>query len=215
MQNPIPSEKALRERAPGSYIVNEIFFSLQGEGKNVGTPMVFVRFSDCNLRCSVLNAGFDCDTEFMSGRAMTATEILQEASSLNRKKGWILLTGGEPGLQLDDAFISAAHAEGWKLAIETNGTVALPEGLDWICVSPKSAEHTIKQRVAHEVKYVRRYGMAIPEPTVNASHYLISPGFQSDGTVALADLEWCMKLIKEHPDRWALSVQYHKMLGIR
>jgi len=215
VQNPIPSEKALRERAPGSYIVNEIFFSLQGEGKNVGTPMVFVRFSDCNLRCSVLNAGFDCDTEFMSGRAMTVTEILKEASSLNPKKGWILLTGGEPGLQLDDAFISAAHAEGWKLAIETNGTVALPEGLDWICVSPKSAEHTIKQRIAHEVKYVRRYGMAIPEPTVTASHYLISPGFQSDGTVALADLEWCMQLIKENPERWALSVQYHKVLGIR
>lgn len=215
MQTPIPSDKALRERAPGTYVVNEIFYSLQGEGRNAGIPMVFVRFSDCNLRCSVLNAGFDCDTEFSSGRTMSLTEILREASSLNPKKGWMLLTGGEPGLQLDEEFISTARADGWKLAIETNGTIPLPESLDWICVSPKSAEHTIKQRVAHEVKYVRRHGMAIPEPTVRATHYLISPGFQSDGSVALADLEWCMKLVKEHPDRWALSVQVHKVLGIR
>jgi organic radical activating enzyme len=146
---------------------------------------------------------------------MSLSEILQEASSLNPKKGWMLLTGGEPGLQLDEAFIAGAHADGWKLAIETNGTISLPESIDWICVSPKSAEHTIKQRVAHEVKYVRRHGMSIPEPTVKAEHYLISPGFQSDGTIALADLEWCMKLIKMHPEKWALSVQYHKVLGIR
>ena len=215
MQTTIPLEKALRERTSGTYVVNEIFYSLQGEGKNAGTPMVFVRFSDCNLRCSLSNAGFDCDTEFMSGREMSLAEILQAAETLNPKKGWMLLTGGEPGLQLDDAFATAAQAAGWKLAVETNGTIPLPASIDWICVSPKSAEHTIRQHTADEVKYVRRHGMAIPTPTIKATHYLISPGFQSDGTVSLSDLEWCMKLIKENPDQWSLSVQYHKILNIR
>ena len=215
MQTTIPQEKALRERTSGTYVVNEIFYSLQGEGKNAGTPMVFVRFSDCNLRCSLSNAGFDCDTEFMSGREMSLIEILQAAETLKPKKGWMLLTGGEPGLQLDDAFATPAQAAGWKLAVETNGTIPLPSSIDWICVSPKSAEHTIRQRTADEVKYVRRHGMAIPTPTIKATHYLISPGFQSDGTVSLSDLEWCMKLIKENPDQWSLSVQYHKILNIR
>jgi 7-carboxy-7-deazaguanine synthase len=214
MQSTIPSEKALRARTPGSYVVNEIFFSLQGEGKKAGTPMVFVRFSDCNLRCSSVNAGFDCDTEFMSGREMTAQEILAECEALNPKKGWLLFTGGEPGLQLDDALVSKTRDIGWKIAIETNGTVELPSSIDWICVSPKSAEHTIRQRTAHEVKYVRRFGMGIPLPSVTADHYLISPAFQSDGSVSPTDLEWCIKLVKENPT-WSLAVQYHKFLQIR
>lgn len=214
-QSTIPSDKALRAKTDGAYVVNEIFFSLQGEGRKAGTPMVFVRFSDCNLRCSIVNAGFDCDTEFMSGAEKTVAEILAQAASLNPKRGWLLVTGGEPALQLDDAFVAAAHEDGWKVAIETNGTIELPAGLDWICVSPKSAEHTIRQRIADEVKYVRRYGMAIPQPTITATHYLISPGFQNDGTVSSADLEWCMNLVKEHSDRWALSIQYHKLLKIR
>lgn len=216
MQNAtIPTEKALRPRTPGTYVVNEIFYSVQGEGRRAGTPMVFVRFSDCNLRCTWKNAGFDCDTEFMSGREMRLSEILAEATRLNEKRGWMLLTGGEPGLQLDAKFLEGAHAEGWRIAIETNGTVELPEGIDWICVSPKSAEHTIRQRYAHEVKYVRHYGMGIPLTEIEAEHYLVSPAFQADGSVRQEDMEWCMKLVKEHPERWALSMQYHKYLKIR
>lgn len=215
MQTPIPSEKALRNRHTDSYIVNEIFYSLQGEGRKAGTPMVFVRFSDCNLRCSIANAGFDCDTEFASGRSMTKEEILLEAARLHPQRGWLLVTGGEPSLQLDADFIEAAHADGWKIAIETNGTIALPEGIDWICVSPKSAEHTIRQRIAHEVKYVRRHGMSLPETTVQAEHYLLSPAFQPDGTVCPQDLTWCMELVKSNPERWSLTVQFHKIIGIR
>jgi 7-carboxy-7-deazaguanine synthase len=214
-QSTIPKEKALRAKADGAYVVNEIFFSLQGEGKNAGIPMVFVRFTDCNLRCSIVNAGFDCDTEFMSGTELMVAEILAQAAALNPKRGWLLVTGGEPALQLDEAFIAAAHEDGWKVAVETNGTIELPSGLDWICVSPKSAEHTIRQRTADEVKYVRRYGMAIPQPTIVAKHYLVSPGFQSDGTVSPADIEWCINLVKEHPHQWGLSIQYHKLLQIR
>lgn len=215
MQTPIPSEKATRKRQPDSYIVNEIFYSLQGEGKKAGTPMVFVRFSDCNLRCSLTNAGFNCDTEFTSGRSMTRDEILREAARLNPRRGWLLVTGGEPSLQIDDRFIEAAHADGWKIAIETNGTIPLPDAIDWICVSPKSAEHTIRQRTANEVKYVRRHGMALPEPTVQAEHYLLSPAFQADGTICPEDLAWCMDLIKSNPERWSLAVQFHKIIGVR
>lgn len=215
MQTPIPPEKALRERLPGTYVVNEIFYSVQGEGKMAGTPMVFVRFSDCNLRCSLTNAGFDCDTEFTSGRTLTSSQILDEAASLNQHRGWMLLTGGEPGLQVDEHFVEATRSAGWKLAIETNGTAKLPNGIDWICVSPKSAEHTIRQRVAHEVKYVRRRGMALPESCVEAKHYVISPAFQPDGSVLQEDLDWCVELVKQNPHDWSLSLQYHKILKCR
>ena len=214
-QTVIPAEKALRPRSAGTYRVNEIFYSVQGEGRRAGTPMVFVRLSDCNLRCSWKNAGFDCDTEFISGREMTLADIEEFATRLNGKKGWMLLTGGEPGLQLDEPFIQHMKQAGWLLAIEINGTVKLPDGIDWICVSPKSAEHTLRQRVAHELKYVRHFGMSIPEPAVVADHYLLSPAFQSDGSVRKEDLEWCLDLVKQNPERWSLAIQYHKYLKVR
>ena len=214
-QSVIPTDKALHPRRVGKYRVNEIFYSIQGEGRRAGTPMVFVRFSDCNLRCTWKNAGFDCDTEFVSGREMTLTEIEEFAAILNDKKGWMLLTGGEPGLQLDKPFVEFMKTRGWLLAIETNGTVKLPDDLDWICVSPKSAEHTLRQRVANELKYVRHYGMNVPEPTVTADYYLISPAFQSDGSIRSEDLEWCVDLVKKNPERWSLAIQYHKYLKVR
>lgn len=213
-QLPIPYSRALRARCPGLYRVNELFFSIQGEGRLVGTPMVFVRFSDCNLRCSVQNAGFDCDTEFMSGGDLDLDTIFAHATELNPSKGWLLCTGGEPALQVDEPFVQRAKSEGWRLAIETNGTLSLPDGFDWICVSPKSAEHTLRQRTAHEVKYVRQHGTQIPEPSIEAAHYLISPAFQPDGSVKKDDLLWCTELVKKHPS-WSLSIQSHKLLGVR
>jgi 7-carboxy-7-deazaguanine synthase len=214
-QLPIPSSRALRARSQGHYRINEIFFSIQGEGRLVGTPMVFVRFSDCNLRCSLQNAGFDCDTEFMSGGELELDAIFEKASEINPKKGWLLCTGGEPALQLDQLFVEQAKIEGWKLAIETNGTIPIPDGFDWICISPKTAEHTLRQRSAHELKYVRQSGMGIPEPSIEAEHYLISPPFQPDGSIRMEDLSWCAELVKAHPARWSLSIQTHKLLGIR
>jgi organic radical activating enzyme len=214
-QTPIPTEQAVRSQSRGGYRVNEIFFSVQGEGRLAGTPMVFIRFSDCNLRCSVVNAGFDCDTEFLSGRYRDIDDILADAEALNPRKGWLLFTGGEPALQLDAPLVTTAKRRGWRLAIETNGTIKLPEGLDWICVSPKTAEHTLRQRTADEVKYVRQVGMEIPEPTIKATHHLISPPFMPNGFMRLEDLEWCIELVKANPEKWSLSFQYHKLLQVR
>src|SRR5690606_8300820 len=115
---------------------------------------------------------------------------------------WMILTGGEPTLQLDDALIDRLHEEGFRLAIETNGLKPVSPKIDWICVSPKTAEHTIKQRTAHEVKYVRSYGMGLPETVVEAEHYLISPAFEG-GHLPPKNLDWCIRLVKENP-KWRL-----------
>lgn len=195
------------------YRVNEIFYSLQGEGVRAGTPNLFLRFSRCNLECRVETHGFDCDTEFESGRPMTIPEIVAEMRALSAACRWVILTGGEPALQVDPELIDALHAEGYSLAIETNGSVELPPGLDWITVSPKVAEHAIRQRQAHEVKYVRGYGQAIPKTAVEAEHYLISPAF--DGAeVDRRTLDWCIRLCRENPP-WRLSVQQHKLWSVR
>ncbi len=211
---PIPVEK-LRLPEPGLYRVNEVFYSLQGEGVLAGTPMVFLRFSQCNLRCTIATVGFDCDTEFESGVVLTLEQVLQRVQAENPYGAeWVLFTGGEPALQVDTPLITALHDAGYRLAIETNGTIKLPDGLDWICVSPKTAEHTLRQRYANEVKYVRAYGQALPEPSIQAEHYLISPAFQPDGTVKREDLEWCIRLVLENP-RWRLTMQQHKIWGVR
>jgi 7-carboxy-7-deazaguanine synthase len=195
------------------YRVNEIFYSLQGEGVRAGTPNLFLRFSRCNLECRVETHGFDCDTEFESGRSMTLPEIVAEMRSLSAECRWVILTGGEPALQVDLELTGTLHAAGYSLAIETNGSVELPAGIDWITVSPKVAEHAIRQRRADEVKYVRGYGQGVPKTVVEADHYLISPAF--DGPeVDRRTLDWCIRLCRENPP-WRLSVQQHKLWSVR
>lgn len=195
------------------YVVNEIFYSLQGEGVRAGTPNLFLRFSRCNLTCAVETHGFDCDTEFASGRRMTVAEILEELAAAAESCRWVVLTGGEPALQVDAELIEALHGAGYRLAIETNGSVELPEGIDWITVSPKVAEHAVRQRRADEVKYVRGHGQAIPKTVVEAEHYLISPAFDGDELDPRA-LAWCIRLVRENPP-WRLSVQQHKLWRVR
>jgi organic radical activating enzyme len=195
------------------YLVNEIFYSLQGEGVRAGTPNFFLRLSHCNLACKVETHGFDCDTEFESGRWMVLDEILEELRQLSESCRWVILTGGEPALQVDRELIDGLHAAGYELAIETNGSMELPEGIDWITVSPKVAEHAIRQRKAHEVKYVRGYGQGLPKTVVKADHYLISPAFDGDRIDPRA-LDWCIRLCKENPP-WRLSVQQHKTWKVR
>jgi 7-carboxy-7-deazaguanine synthase len=195
------------------YFVNEIFYSLQGEGVRAGTANVFLRLGRCNLQCRRETEGFDCDTEFESGRWLEVHELVAEVQACDPGCGWIVLTGGEPALQVDDVLVEALHAPGYRLAIETNGTRELAAGIDWVTVSPKVAEHAIRQRTADEVKYVRGYGQALPRTVVAATHHVISPAF--DGAeIDPRALEWCIRLCRDNP-LWRLSVQQHKLWRIR
>tara|TARA_R100000664_G_C2728501_1_gene119733 strand:+ start:74 stop:718 length:645 start_codon:yes stop_codon:yes gene_type:complete len=213
-----------------AYQVNEIFWSPQGEGIRAGEMSMFIRLSGCNMRCEEeagpkSPGGFDCDTEFVSGRKMSADEIVEESIMLveqggvaptywSRCKPWCIFTGGEPGIQLDKALVDAMQDGGFLCAIETNGSIDVSElGLDWITVSPKVAEHAVRQMTADEVKYVRGHGQGIPRPRCKAEYQLISPAFNGL-TLDSRAVAWCNQLIRENPD-WRLSVQHHKIWGLR
>lgn len=197
------------------YRINEIFYSVQGEGVRAGTANIFLRFSGCNLQCSTDNeAGFDCDTEFTSGNKMPIAAILSALAAFLPCKA-VILTGGEPSLQLDASLCAALKEAGYYLAIETNGTKSLAGlPLDWITVSPKTAEHTLRQLTANEVKYVRSLFQAIPHPRVKADHYLLSPAICADGSLDPVTLAHCIQLVKDNP-QWRLSVQQHKTWKVR
>lgn len=202
------------------YRVNEIFYSIQGEGIRQGTANVFVRFSGCNLKCSKDDelSGFDCDSEFSSGVDYTLDELvhavyqfwpLHSAAPLS-----VIFTGGESAMQLDQRLIDPMKELGWYLCIETNGTYELPTGLDWVCCSPKSAEHTLRVKHVDELKYVRHIGQGLPKPKLKAKHYLISPAFEPDWTVKPETIAHCIQMVKDNPT-WRLSVQMHKFFGVR
>lgn len=198
-----------------SYTVNEIFFSLQGEGARAGTPNVFVRFSFCNLKCSVDNeAGFDCDTDFSSGVKYELDDLVAKMEQIGGECRNVIFTGGEPALQLDQALCDRLHDDGWFIAIETNGTKPLKGQVDWISCSPKSAEHTLRVGPVDELRYVRFNGQGIPKPSLEAAYYCISPAFQADWSVSKEDLQYCIDLVKQNP-MWRLSVQQHKLWGVR
>ncbi|MGO9480248.1 MAG: 7-carboxy-7-deazaguanine synthase QueE [Candidatus Kryptoniota bacterium] len=189
--------------------VNEIFYSLQGEGARKGSANIFVRFAHCNLKC-----GF-CDTEFESLRELDVKELLNECKQFPCKN--IVFTGGEPLLQLTESIVKPFKNAGYYLAIETNGTITPPKGLGWITVSPKVAEHVLAKKFngvhIDELKYVRNRSQGIPKPKLNADHYFISPEFDGD-LPNNANIEHCVKLVKENP-KWKLSLQEHKFLHIR
>ena len=197
-----------------SYRVNEIFYSLQGEGARAGTPNVFVRFSGCNQQCRRATHGFDCDTKHDEQVTMSRADIVDKCWRLSGQGcRWIVFTGGEPLLQLDSELCDDLRDRGFRLAVETNGSILLALPMDWVTVSPKMPEKDIRQRRADEVKYVRANGQPIPLTHVEAEHYLISPAFQN-GEVDEATLAWCIQLTKEHPP-WRLSIQLHKWLKMK
>jgi 7-carboxy-7-deazaguanine synthase len=217
----------MRIHRMNQYTVNEIFWSPQGEGLRAGEMSLFVRFTGCNLRCSMeagelSPGGFNCDTEFASGRKMAGSEIIEYGIKLvgqteswwASNRAWVVFTGGEPALQLDYKLVDDFHQAGWNCAIETNGSKFVGDlGLDWITVSPKVAEHAVKQPFATEVKYVRGFGQAIPKPACEATYQLLSPAF--DGLAGDdSALAWCLKLVRENP-QWRLSVQQHKLWKVR
>ena len=227
------------------YKINEVFYTLQGEGAHSGIPAVFVRFSGCNLRCPW------CDTEFSEFTEMSADEIVREALSLydipNERRKMLVLTGGEPSLQVDTPLIDALHAAGFYICIETNGTRPLPDGIDWITCSPKmvyqsegrSISETVYQRSGlsakrsslalkrvNEVKVVftGTYDPEIWRSQLEAEHWLLQPlrytgewllnncdAFEDDRNDNLDDT---VRYILSHPF-WRLSVQLHKIVGLR
>lgn len=213
-----------------TYMVNETFYALQGEGMRAGVPSVFIRFSGCDLACDMEPSdkspgGWRCDTEFVSGRRMTAEEILTEAlqlvgeDGLQLRSSWwnlisVIFTGGEPALQLTPGLVEQFNGAGFYTCIETNGAHDVSGlGLDWISCSPKVAEHAVRCMRASELRYVRGHGQGIPRPVCEAEHYLISPAFDGQSMDRRA-VAWCVDLVKANP-KWRLSLQTHKFLGIR
>ena len=188
--------------------VNEWFYSLQGEGRRTGEASIFIRLTGCDMTC-----GF-CDTEFESGKSMSLTELHGAIKEYPCK--WIVWTGGEPTLQLTSEHVEFFALHGYKQAIETNGNNRAPDGLDWVCVSPKVAEHVVAKNFPNgtdELRYVRHKNqVGVPEPKVDAKHYYLSPMFNG-ATMNKANLEKCIQLTLSNP-KWKLSLQTHKLTRI-
>ena len=195
--------------------ISEIFYSLQGEGARIGTPTIFIRLTGCKAKNACYALGIKCDTEFESGKEISIEEILQWCQINATQCKEITWTGGEPLDQLTEEIISFFKKEGYFQAIETSGLHPAPEGLDFICVSPKVAEHVIKKNFPNgvsELRYVRHKGQSIPEPSIVAQHYWISP--HSDGfNINSENLKHCIQLCIEN-GTWKLSLQNHKIWNV-
>ena len=208
------------------YSIKEIFYTLQGEGIHAGRPAVFCRFSGCNLwtgreqdRATAI-CDF-CDTDFFGigpdgGKFAAATELAEAVAgrwpAAAGGRPFVVCTGGEPLLQLDEAAIDALHARGFEVAVETNGTQTLPRGLDWVCVSPK-ADAPVVVRGGDELKLVFPQSKALPERFLGLDfkHWLLQPMDGPDRDEATREaVAYCLA----HP-QWRLSVQTHKVIGVR
>ena len=177
--------------------INEIFYSLQGEGFHTGTPAVFVRFSGCNLRCSF------CDTKHEEGHLMSDEDIVAEVCRY--PASMVILTGGEPALWIDRSLIAALHQAGKYICIETNGTRPLPEGIDWVTCSPKQGGALALQQM-DEVKVVYEGQDLTPYEWLAARHFFLQPC----SCLNTAETVAC---VLAHP-RWRLSLQTHKLINI-
>lgn len=185
--------------------VNEIFYSLQGEGAHTGTPAVFVRFAGCNLKCSF------CDTDFTSFTEMTEEEIVSAAMRYPSRT--VIITGGEPTLQLTQSLLEAFRKAGFSIHIETNGTRPLPEGpIDWVVCSPKYAALNIQRidelKVVYEGQDMTRYD------DLKAQVYSLQPCDTGDEDKNREILQNTINYILQHP-KWKLSLQTHKILNVR
>jgi 7-carboxy-7-deazaguanine synthase len=208
-----------------TYLVKETFLTLQGEGVQVGRTAVFCRFSGCNLWTGreEHRAGAVCqfcDTDFVGtdgpggGHFRSARALAEHVRSFwpGPGRGFVVCTGGEPLLQLDEAAVAALRAVDLEIAIETNGTRPVPEGIDWVCLSPKAGAEVVLER-ADELKLVYPQVGAGPERWADfpAGHHLLQP---MDGPHRRANTEAAVQYCLDHP-HWRLSVQTHKDLGIR
>lgn len=209
-----------------TYSVKEIFYTLQGEGRNAGRAAVFCRFAGCNLwsgreedRANAVCTF--CDTDFVGldgtggGRFANGAELAAAIAALwpkDKSERLVVLTGGEPLLQLDPALIDALHAQRFEIAVETNGTIAPPDGIDWLCVSPK-ATAPLAVTQGDELKLVFPQADAMPTrfEHLNFAHFLLQP---MDGPTQADNMQAAIAYCMAHP-RWRLSLQTHKVLGIR
>jgi len=207
------------------YSVKEIFSTLQGEGAQTGRPAVFCRFAGCNLwsgRESDRESAICkfCDTEFVGtdgpggGKFERADALANACLSVWSGDGggrFIVLTGGEPMLQVDEALIAALHARDFEIAVETNGTIPVPRAIDWICVSPK-ADAPVVQTWGEELKLVYPQSDAKPErfEHLEFRHFFLQP---MDGEAREANTSAAIDYCRRHPN-WRLSLQTHKLLGI-
>ncbi len=209
-----------------AYAVKEIFYTLQGEGFHAGRAAVFCRFAGCNLwsgreidRATAICTF--CDTDFVGtdgdggGKFASALELANAVADFWPKndtgRRFVVCTGGEPLLQLDPALIDALHSLNFEIAIETNGTIPVPEGVDWVCVSPKSGA-TLVVHKGDEIKVV--YPQSIDPRTYETlafRHFFIQP---MDGDKAQDSLSAAIRFCGQNP-RWRLSLQTHKLIGIR
>jgi 7-carboxy-7-deazaguanine synthase len=208
-----------------TYAVKELFLTLQGEGAQTGSRAVFLRFAGCNLwsgldRDRATATCSFCDTDFIGtngpgGGKFTSAEALAEAAALTWGRTadhrLIVCTGGEPLLQIDGPLIAALKAQGFRIAVETNGTLAAPGGLDWICVSPK-ADAPLAQTRGDELKLVYPQPLAMPERFGNLDfqHFFLQP---MDGPNAQANTKAAIAYCLENP-RWRLGLQTHKITGL-
>jgi 7-carboxy-7-deazaguanine synthase len=209
------------------YAVHEIFYSLQGEGAQAGRPAVFCRFAACNLWsgreedreaaicrfCDTVFAGTEGDGGgVFEGAAALASAIEAAWPPRADDERFVVCTGGEPLLQLDDALTEALHARRFVVAVETNGTLAVPPGVDWICVSPKAGA-ALEQTTGHELKLVYPQAGAEPEryAALQFDYWYLQP---MDGPQRAAHTEAAIAYCLAHP-RWRLSLQRHKFLGLR
>lgn len=211
-----------------TYAVKEIFYTLQGEGANTGRPAVFCRFAGCNLwtgreedRANAICTF--CDTDFVGtngpggGKFATAAALAAAvaatwpASTSPRARRFVVCTGGEPLLQLDEPLVQALHGQGFEIAIETNGTQLPPPGIDWICVSPKAGAPLILTH-GQELKLVFPQKGAEPErfEHLDFQHFFLQP---MDSPQRERNTQLATRYCLEHP-QWRLSLQTHKMLGI-
>ncbi len=212
-----------------SYAVKEMFLTLQGEGVHSGRRAVFTRFTGCNLWSGLERDRSDavcqfCDTDFVGmdgdggGRFDDAAALVAAVIDLwgeGDDARFIVLTGGEPMLQVDDALIDALHAAGFEIAIESNGTLPVPRSIDWICISPKAGSETV-QRSGDELKLVWPQTDSDWEAMQDwdFAHYLVQPmDARLDDAANAANLQEAIAFVQAHP-KWRLSLQTHKILGL-
>jgi 7-carboxy-7-deazaguanine synthase len=209
-----------------SYAVKEMFLTLQGEGVQAGRRAVFVRFAGCNLwsgreadRATAI-CQF-CDTDFVGidgaggGRFADAAALAEAVAGFWGKGAWlryVVLTGGEPMLQIDDALIDALHARGFEIAVESNGTIAAHPGIDWLCISPKAGSDVVQQ-TGNELKLVWPQPGSDTESMADWAfdHHLIQP---MDCADAAAARDAAIAFVMDNP-KWRLTTQAHKILGLR